>query len=187
MRASAAMLAVVLALTLGVSRAAVDNLNEYNVRESIFDEINAERAGWKELKPALPAYPKADNLVEVQISALSPHRYYVDASSVELGRDKVMRYTTVVKTSGGATNVTYEGIRCETRERKIYALGHADGTWAEPRDPAWRRIERHHPAVYMTLWRDYFCASRTMPTKPQVAVNAIKRGTPLPGGPTAYD
>jgi hypothetical protein len=83
--------------------------------------------------------------------------------------------------------VTFEGIRCETRERKIYAVGHNDGTWAQARDPNWRRIERHHPPVYMTLWRDYFCPERTLPTKPRQAVDAIKRGTPLASGaPSAY-
>ena len=170
------------ALAFALTAQAAEKLNEYDVS----DRIDDEKATWQEIKAQLPPYPKLDALVPVQAGTPDSHRYYVDPSSVSLGKDGVMRYSAVVKTTGGATNVSFEGIRCETRERKIYALGHADGTWQEARDPSWRRIERHHPPLYLTLWRDYFCPERTMPTRPKLAVDAIKRGTPLASGPTSY-
>lgn len=70
-----------------------------------------------------------------------------------------MRYTLVVKAAGGATSVSFEGIRCESREQKYYATGRPDGTWSRARSPQWRLIERlgannrHHHVLY---W-DYLC------------------------------
>jgi hypothetical protein len=63
-----------------------------------------------------------------------------------------------VKTSGGATNVSREGMHCDTREYRLYANGRSDGTWAKTRTDAWRPIEnkpvnRHHAA----LSKEYFC------------------------------
>ena len=163
---------------------AAENINNYDTRDSLFDDTPAE---WKEVEAPLPAFPSDRTLVQVQVGTRDSHRYYIDGSSVALGKDGVMRYTAVVKTLGGATNVSFEGIRCDTRERKIYAVGRSDGTWAPARDPKWRWIERTMgPPVYYSLWREYFCAERKRPTPPQRAVDAIKRGTPLPGGPTAY-
>jgi hypothetical protein len=183
MRSSCAALAAALSITAALAVAA-EKLNDYDVRDSMSDGTTTE---WKEIEAPAPAFPKEGKLVQVQVGNRESHRYYIDPDSVALGKDGVMRYTAVVKTTGGATNVSFEGIRCDTRERKIYAVGRGDGTWAAARDPKWHWIERSMgPPVYYSLWRDYFCAERKMPTPPKRAVEAIKRGTPLPGGPTAY-
>lgn len=73
----------------------------------------------------------------------------------------MVRYTLVIKAAGGATNVTYEGIRCELRQQKYYAMGRADGNWVRARNPQWRRIEsqdvnRHHGVLYA----DFFCSGK---------------------------
>ena len=161
---------------------AAENLNNYDTRDSLFEDKSSE---WKEIEAPLPPFPSDRNLVQLQMGTRDTHRYFVDSTSVSLGTDGVMRYTFVVKTAGGATNVSFEGIRCDTRERKIYASGRSDGTWASARDPQWRWIERNVGVpVHYSLWREYFCAERKRPTPPQRAVDAIRRGTPLPGGPT---
>lgn len=145
--------------------------------EADFDE---DTKSWKEIQAQIPAYPKEQNLVRVEAGSETSHRFYVDAASVSVGEDGVVRYTTVVKTSGGATNVSFEGMRCETREQKLYALGHADGTWVRARDPKWQRIllrdlKPHH---YM-LYREYFCPSPARPTSPRQAIEAMRRGVGL--------
>lgn len=106
----------------------------------------------------LPGFPQEVNLLEFYVSATTTHKYFIDASTLSVGKDGVVRYTLVIRTSGGSTNVTYEGMRCESREYKIYATGHRDGTWALARRSEWRPVEnkptnRHHAA----LSRDYFC------------------------------
>ena len=138
------------------------------------------RKSWKEIQAQIPPYPKTENLVLVEAGSATAHRFYIDTASISLGEDGVYRYTMVVKTAGGATNVTFEGMRCETREGKLYALGHNDGTWARPRDPKWQRILLRDltPHKYM-LYREFFCASPARPTPPKVAIDALRRGMGL--------
>jgi hypothetical protein len=71
-----------------------------------------------------------------------------------------VRYVLVVETSGGARNVSFEGIHCKERSWKHYATGRSDSTWTGSRAARidWRPIEnkpvnRHHAA----LSRDLFC------------------------------
>lgn len=121
---------------------------------------------FKELEVKLPEFPKDDDLVQFRGGAASPHRFFIDSKSLSIGNDRVVRFTLIVKTAGGATNVLYEGIRCDERQLKTYASGRRDGTWMRARDPQWVRIEtrevnNHHGVLY----QDYFCAgqSRNLP------------------------
>jgi hypothetical protein len=153
--------------------------------EADFDE---DTKSWKEIQAQIPPYPKDQNLILVEAGSETSHRFYVDAGSVSVGADGVVRYTTVVKTSGGATNVTFEGMRCETREQKLYALGHRDGTWVRARDSKWQRIllrdlKPHH---YM-LYREFFCPSPSRPTPPKAAIEALRRGVGLAQSRTTDD
>ena len=126
-----------------------------------FNSNFEEEAPWQEQKEVdLPAFPKEEDLREFYVSAVATNKYLIDAGTLAVGADSVVRYVLVVKTSGGATNVSFEGINCRDRKWKHYATGLRDNTWT--RSPAnrgeWRPIEnkpvnRHHAA----LSRDYFC------------------------------
>ena len=150
--------------------------------EADFDD---DTKAWKEIQAQIPPYPKEQNLVLVEAGGATPHRFYVDTASVSLGDDGVIRYTTIVKTAGGATNVSFEGMRCETREQKLYALGRSDGTWARARKPEWQRIVLRdlQPHRY-TLYREFFCPIPARPTPAKQAVEALRRGVRL-GPPQA--
>ena len=120
-----------------------------------------EKQPWTEIEAKLPNPPKPENLIPFEASGATPHRFYIDAPSLSVDGDGVVRYTMVVKTAGGATNVSFEGIRCETREQKYYAVGRSDGSWAPARDAQWRRVDykdvnRHH----WVLYADFFCPER---------------------------
>jgi hypothetical protein len=122
------------------------------------DDGDPDAPKWEEAALQLPAFPSDANLREFYVSATTTHKYYIDASTLSVGKDGVVRYALVVRTSGGSTNITYEGMRCESREYKINATGHRDGTWVVARRSEWRPVEnkptnRHHAA----LSRDYFC------------------------------
>jgi len=154
-RRAGAALVVAAALAASVSAA----LAQWRDWDADFDE---DRKPWKVIEARIPSYPGTGDLVPFEGSAASPHRFYVDARSLSIGEDDVVRYTLVVKTAGGATNVTFEGIRCELREQKYYAVGRADGSWARARKAQWRRIEpqdvnRHHYVLYS----DYLCSGRS--------------------------
>lgn len=146
-------------------------------------EYDEEKKPWQEIQAQIPSYPKPENLVRVRTGSATSHQFFVDTGSVSLGEDGITRYTVVVKTSGGATNVTFEGMRCETREQKIYAIGHIDRTWARARDPKWQRVVlRDLTPHYHTLYHDFFCASGARPTPPREAVTALKRGSGIHNG-----
>src|SRR5262249_48726253 len=114
---------------------------------------SGEEKAWEETEAPVPAYPRTENLIRFDAGGATTHRFYVDAPSVTVGSDGVVRYTLVVKTAGGATNVSFEGIRCATREQKLYAVGQGEGKWGPARDSRWRYIEyqdlnRHHGVLY---------------------------------------
>ena len=76
--------------------------------------------------------------------------------------DNVVRYTVVVRSSSGAENVAYEGIRCDTGEVRRYAFGRKDATWGNARGVDWtpiRDTERNN--YHRVLHREYFCVGRT--------------------------
>lgn len=146
----------------------------------LWDREEEEKA-WQEIEAPIPAYPQAHNLVAVDVGSATSHQFFVDAPSVSLGQDGVMRYTVVIKASGGATNVAFEGMRCETRERRVYALGRGDGTWVPARDSAWQRIVPHDLAPYrFVLYREYFCPTPARPPSAKQALDALRRGARPP-------
>lgn len=126
-----------------------------------FNSNFEEEAPWQEQQEVEPpAFPQQENLREFYVSAVATNKYLIDASTLAVGSDGVVRYVLVVKTSGGATNVSFEGINCRERSWKHYATGRSDGAWVNSRAARieWRPIEnkpvnRHHAA----LSRDLFC------------------------------
>ncbi|MGQ0749219.1 MAG: CNP1-like family protein [Betaproteobacteria bacterium] len=143
-------------------------------------DYDDEKKPWKEIEAQIPPYPKSESLILFE-TAPAGHQFFIDAPSVSVGTDGVVRYTLFVKTAGGAINVSYEGIRCETREQKYYAIGRAGGGWSRARDPAWRYIEakqfnRHHGMLH----GDYFCNGREPVKTARRVVDALKYGSPHP-------
>ena len=141
----------------------------------------AEDVPWQELKDvAPPAFPKQENLREFYVGPVTANSYFIDASTLTVGSDRIVRYVLVVVTSGGATNVSFEGMNCEERSWKLYATGRSDGTWVNSRASRidWRPIEnksvnRHHAA----LSRDLFCPSGVAIVTAEEGRNALRLGT----------
>lgn len=132
---------------------------------------------WVEEEARLPAFPQATNLREFYVSELTVHKFFIDASTLSVGKDGVVHYVLEVRTAGGAANVTFEGIRCDTREFRIYATGHRDGTWSKARKSEWRLIEnkpanRHHAA----LSRNLFCPGGAPIRTPAEGQEALRLG-----------
>ena len=104
------------------------------------DEFESDKP-WVEQLTQLPAYPDEKNLMAFDAGAVSGNKYFVDTTSIKIGEDGVIRFSLVIKSSAGALNVSYEGIRCATRERKVYALGRNDKTWTQPRVSEWQKLD----------------------------------------------
>jgi CNP1-like family len=136
-----------------------------------------EEKVWVELPTALPEYPKDENLIEFPVGPTERNRFFVDGSTISIGNDGIVRFVMVLKTSGGATNVTLEAMRCATREFKLFAVGRSDASWDKIDSPQWRLIENktinHYRAV---LSRDFLCPSSHAPRDATDARAALRRG-----------
>lgn len=142
-------------------------------------DLDQEKKPWTELQTQIPAYPKPENLLKFDVGAATQHSYFVDRASVSVGDDGVVRYTLMVKSRGGATNVSFEGIRCEARELKVYAFGRANGEWSRARDVQWRRIEaREINNHHLTLHREYFCQGRRWAAPAAQILQTLRDGPP---------
>ena len=134
---------------------------------------------WQELEVEPPTFPRQENLREFYVSAVAANKYFIDASTLAVGADGIVRYVLVVRTSGGATNTSFEGMRCRERSWKHYATGGSDGTWTRSRaaNIEWRPIENklingHHAA----LNRDLFCPMGSAIATADEGRNALRLG-----------
>lgn len=149
-------------------------------------DFDQEKKEWKEIQAQIPPYPKADDLIPFDLGPTSGHKFFIDAKSLSVGEDGVTRYTLLVKTSGGATNVSFEGIRCEAREQRVYAFGRPNGEWSRARDSKWKpiigkEVNGHHYMLHM----DYFCSNKRYPVPVAQVIKGLKAGglrehAPLP-------
>jgi len=141
-----------------------------------FDRDYDEK-GWEEIETQLPAFPQAENLIPFFVSAATDNKFMVDANSISVAADGVVRYTLLIVSSSGAQNVSYEGVRCASGERRLYAFGRSDKTWSKARANQWLRIQdstlnRHHAALYA----EYFCPNGAIVRDPDEARMALRSG-----------
>lgn len=93
---------------------------------------------WQEQVVPLPPFPRAQDLIPFRADSGDPdYRYYIDVNSVSLAADEVLRYTVIIQSPIGSSNIIYEGIRCATDEVKMLAYGTRDGHFARMADPQW--------------------------------------------------
>ena len=135
-----------------------------------------ETKQWQEMDVQLPVAPRDESLQPFFVSAANENRFFVDLATLSVGADGVVRYVMVVLTPAGARNVTYEGMRCETKERRIYASGRRDGTWSMARNGDWSRIrEGTVGRQYAALFLDYFCPVGSIVRSVAEAAEAFRR------------
>lgn len=144
--------------------------------QSRFEEDFDDREkSWQEIAIQLPAAPKQENLLEFYVGPIATQTFAIDAKSLSVGNDGVVRYTLVSRSAAGAENVSYEGIRCESFEKKLYAFGQKDGRWTRSRRDRWEPItgtiaNRQHAA----LMQDYFCVHKTIEGNAEQIVRRIR-------------
>lgn len=140
-----------------------------------FDVEFDDEKPWVELQSQLPAYPAEGDYLPFYVSAATPNQFYIDQKSISIGEDAVVRYTLIVKSPGGALNISFEGIRCATGERKLYAFGRSDGSWSKARNSKWEAIAyKDRNRYHHVLHDDFFCKGSTPVQSAEVAVNALK-------------
>jgi hypothetical protein len=142
-----------------------------------FGPSRPERDSGPDAKVSLPQYPKPDDYLPFEVSAITPFAFFVDAKSISVGEDGVVRYTLIAKSADGALNVSFEGIRCPDAKFRVYAFGGAGRSWAEIRDSKWTPI-RNEPrnGQRAVLFNDYFCPSNGDIATADEGVRALKNG-----------
>jgi hypothetical protein len=131
---------------------------------------------WEEVQALLPAYPKQENLLAFSVSSATANRYAIDAASLSVGADEVVRYTVVVDSPRGARTVNFEGMRCDPSEYKIYAFGHPDGAWSKNRNAKWEAYKlRSLLSYHKPLYEDYFCPNGIRVRNAAEAVRNLKQ------------
>lgn len=114
---------------------------------------------WQEQQIPLPPFPRAQDLIPVRADVGDAgYNYYIDVNSVSLTADEVLRYTVIIQSPRGASNIVYEGIRCATKEIKTLAYGTRDGRFRRMADPRWTFVYTKGPLGYRTtLVERYVC------------------------------
>jgi hypothetical protein len=126
------------------------------------DEPDDPQAALKESAVTLPSYPKDGDLREFA-GPSAAHRYYLDSQAISVVGSETVRYTAVVKTAGGATNVSYEGMRCRRAEKRVYAIGRDGSSWIPVKKEDWTPIRPGYTNEYQTaLYRGILCDGRTV-------------------------
>lgn len=140
-------------------------------------EFDHERP-WVELQGQLPLYPETENLLQFDAGPVSTNLHYVDALSITVGEDGVVRYTLVITSSQGGMNVSYEGIRCQTAEKRTYAYGRNDHTWTRAGRSNWADLETlNQNYAQRALYRYFFCPlGFDMVRDADEAIQALKAG-----------
>ena len=146
-------------------------------------ELEQEQRNPVESPVALPALPRDADLIEFYVSNMVSFRFFIDAASLSVGPDRVVRYTLVARSPSGIANVSHEGIRCADLSYRIYAYGQ-DGRWAAARNAEWREIEpktvqRWHNELRLR----FFCIGRAAILSAADGLEALRHGG-LPGSAT---
>ena len=131
---------------------------------------------WVELQAELPKFPESTNLVRIALETMKAFEVAVDAKSISIGEDGVIRFVLVATSPSGARNVSFEGIRCETRERRLIAIGKADSTWGVVKSSKWNSYADNSRSPHNELSREYFCPRLGRVKTAGDALENIRRG-----------
>ncbi|WP_168209802.1 CNP1-like family protein [Chromobacterium paludis] len=129
---------------------------------------------WEEQAYALPAYPQAADWIEVKPDWLQSNRFFIDAKTLSVGQDGVVRYISKVL-SGKVENLSVEGIQCKNNQYKAYGFGdsiHHD--WIAAMAPQWQGIA-YGDKLRREL-RTLLCPYGSAPRDAAEAVAALRKG-----------
>lgn len=139
--------------------------------KSDWERLDEER-NWQESEFALPPSPRRENRLPFAVEAGGDFSFFVDRASISVGKDGVVRYTLIALSPLGVENISFEGVRCKSREYRTYATGRADGSWSHREGP-WRRAAQRWQQV---LRVEYFCPQGVPIATAAEGIDALRRG-----------
>lgn len=139
----------------------------------------ADPEPWREAEVAPPVAFSTDQLQSFEVMQGSSLNYGIDPKTLSVGEDGVVRYVLVARSTSGALNVLYQGIRCQTGEAKTYGRWDNQSRWNTSRSDDWQQLSFKGPTrPAMMLARAGVCEGRTITGNPQKILNTLKKGRP---------
>ncbi|TSA15139.1 MAG: hypothetical protein D4R74_06970 [Betaproteobacteria bacterium] len=139
------------------------------------DTGDRDRGG--EMRVVLPPFPRPENYLPLYVSETTPFAFFIDAKSISVGPDRAVRYSVIAKSNDGGLNVSFEGMRCNERQYRIYAIGRSDQSWSEVRDSSWAAIRSDaRNAQRIVLHGDFFCPVTGAIATAEEGVKVLKDG-----------
>lgn len=134
----------------------------------VFDFDESLVTPWEESATELPPLPADDDLLAVKLDSLPSNlTAHIAAGSLQLNEgDRVLRFWLVITSPAGAYNATYEGLRCASKQYKVYAYGHPRRKPQVSPAPksAWRSIGNIKPGTYRPeMMRTLMCNESLRP------------------------
>jgi hypothetical protein len=122
---------VVFSLLAGAGLAASDAADPFddmlspNESNADFDYDDSADKPWREGAVEELPLPADSDLLRVRLDALpAGFQAYMSPNHLTYSaEDRVFRFWLIIKSSAGAYNATYEGLRCEVQEYRVYAHG----------------------------------------------------------------
>lgn len=140
-------------------------------------QLSAQDPDWKESDaPPAPSYSTAQ-LVPIEMPHYVSLKFGVDAATLVITPDGIVRYVVVAQNASGTSTAMYEAIRCATGEVKTYARQNQGEAWRTVKEPKWQDFTGNLPSKHaMALARQGACDSRaTAANTPTDIVKALKK------------
>ena len=132
---------------------------------------------WQEEAVRLPASINLDRVVTFELNKSAQLVFGIEADSLRVDPDGVVRYAFVARSSSGAVNVLFEGIRCQTAEVKLYAHWDQGSGWTPVAASDWKPLSFQGPTRRaMQMARGGVCAQATPNTSPARILETLRNG-----------
>lgn len=176
MKKTASFLLLIFLASFSFAAIAAKDVLEYT-EPSEFDYDDSNDKPWQEDLVSKLAPPDFDNLLKLNIDK-PPIGFtiYIDEQSLSVSEsDLIIRYWLVLK-AGKSRNAQYEGIKCNSREYKVYAY---ENKWDKTKvklNPAskWDFIETNGHNRFRDEMRRYFFCYDVVPRKKDEILRRIK-------------
>lgn len=148
--------------------------DRYGMEKEYFDFDESQVEKWKESAVNLPSYPKDADLLPIPPETADTAKAFIDRRSISRGTDRVARFTLVIESPSRARSVFYEGLRCETREYKTYAIGTLEGSLQPSKEAVWRKIPKPSSNAFRhQLFHRYICDENSSARTPEDVVRLL--------------
>lgn len=137
-----------------------------------------EENRFQESEITLPERFNIERLIDFTVSSGSDLRFGVDAQTITVGADGVVRYVLVARSPSGVNNVLYQGLRCGAGEFRTYAIWQPSEGWRVQKSDwtGWSGTAAGRPAA--RLAREGVCFGRLPNTPVSKMLNELRYGKP---------